>query len=193
MIVGLVQPDAGEVWIGSERVTDEPVDVRIRTGLGYLAQEPSVFRRLTVEENLMLVLEQHGWPPEARRRRTDRLLEEFGLEDVRRQHAWTLSGGERRRVEIARALSLEPAFLLLDEPFTGIDPRSVQELQRTICYLKERGLGLVITDHNVRDTLAITDRVEIIHEGQILLSGQPKELLRSEEARRLYLGEGFRL
>jgi lipopolysaccharide export system ATP-binding protein len=193
MIVGLVQPDAGEVWIGSERVTDEPVDVRIRTGLGYLAQEPSVFRRLTVEENLMLVLEQHGWPPEARRRRTDRLLEEFGLEEVRRQHAWTLSGGERRRVEIARALSLEPAFLLLDEPFTGIDPRSVQELQRTICYLKERGLGLVITDHNVRDTLAITDRVEIIHEGQILLSGQPKELLRSEEARRLYLGEGFRL
>ena len=141
----------------------------------------------------MLVLEQHGWPPEARRRRTDRLLEEFGLEEVRRQHAWTLSGGERRRVEIARALSLEPAFLLLDEPFTGIDPRSVQELERTICYLKERGLGLVITDHNVRDTLAITDRVEIIHEGQILLSGQPKELLRSEEARRLYLGEGFRL
>ena len=193
MIVGLVRPDAGQVWIGSERVTDEPVDVRIRTGLGYLAQEPSVFRRLTVEENLMLVLEQHGWPPEAQRRRTDRLLEEFGLGDVRRQHAWTLSGGERRRVEIARALSLEPAFLLLDEPFTGIDPRSVQELQRTICYLKERGLGLVITDHNVRDTLAITDRVEIIHQGQILLSGQPKELLRSEEARRLYLGEGFRL
>jgi len=189
----LVRPNAGDVWIGSERVTDEPVDVRVRAGLGYLAQEPSVFRRLTVEENLLLVLEQQGVPAEGRRHRVDRLLEEFGLEDVRRQHAWTLSGGERRRVEIARALSIEPAFLLLDEPFTGIDPRSVQELQRTICYLKERGLGLVITDHNVRDTLAISDRVEIIHDGQILLSGKPKELLQSDEARRLYLGEGFRL
>jgi lipopolysaccharide export system ATP-binding protein len=193
MIVGLVRPDAGNVWIGSRRVTDEPVDIRVRAGLGYLAQEPSVFRRLTVEENLLVVLEQHGLPRDARHRRADRLLEEFGLAGVRRQHAWTLSGGERRRVEIARALSIEPAFLLLDEPFTGIDPRSVQELQRTISYLKERGLGLVITDHNVRDTLAISDRVEIIHNGEILLSGKPSELLHSEEARRLYLGEGFRL
>jgi len=193
MIVGLVRPDAGEVWIGSRRVTDEPVDVRVRAGLGYLAQEPSVFRRLTVEENILVVLEQQGLPHEVRRQRTDRLLDEFGLVTVRRQPAWTLSGGERRRVEIARALSLEPTFLLLDEPFTGIDPRSVQELQRTVRYLRERGLGLVITDHNVRDTLAITDRVEIIHEGRILLSGKPGELLQSAEARRLYLGEGFRL
>src|SRR5438309_1018613 len=193
MIVGLVRADAGEVWIGSRRVTDEPVDVRVRAGLGYLAQEPSVFRRLTVEENILMVLEQQGVPDEVRRQRTDRLLDEFGLLTVRRQPAWTLSGGERRRVEIARALSLEPTFLLLDEPFTGIDPRSVQELQRTVRYLRERGLGLVITDHNVRDTLAITDRVEIIHEGRILLSGKPGELLKSAEARRLYLGEGFRL
>jgi lipopolysaccharide export system ATP-binding protein len=193
MVVGLVRPDAGEVWIGSRRVTDEPVDVRVRAGLGYLAQEPSVFRRLTVEENLLVVLEQHGLPLDVRRHRTDRLLEEFGLEAVRRQAAWTLSGGERRRVEIARALSLEPTFLLLDEPFTGIDPRSVQELQRTVRYLRERGLGLVITDHNVRDMLAITDRVEIIHEGRILLRGRPKELVKDPEARRLYLGEGFRL
>jgi lipopolysaccharide export system ATP-binding protein len=193
MIVGLVRADAGEVWIGSRRVTDEPVDVRVRAGLGYLAQEPSVFRRLTVEENILVVLEQQGVPDEVRRQRTDRLLDEFGLLTVRRQPAWTLSGGERRRVEIARALSLEPTFLLLDEPFTGIDPRSVQELQRTVRYLRERGLGLVITDHNVRDTLAITDRVEIIHEGRILLSGKPGELLQSAEARRLYLGEGFRL
>ncbi|TMJ16985.1 MAG: LPS export ABC transporter ATP-binding protein [Bacillati bacterium ANGP1] len=193
MIVGLVRADAGEVWIGSRRVTDEPVNVRVRAGLGYLAQEPSVFRRLTVEENILMVLEQARVPSEVRRQRTDRLLEEFGLAAVRRQPAWTLSGGERRRVEIARALSLEPTFLLLDEPFTGIDPRSVQELQRTIRYLRERGLGLVITDHNVRDTLAITDRVEIIHEGRILLSGKPGELLKSAEARRLYLGEGFRL
>ncbi len=193
MVVGLVRPDAGDVWIGTRRVTDEPVDVRVRAGLGYLAQEPSVFRRLTVEENLLIVLEQRRLPPDVRRQRTDRLLEEFGLEGVRRQPAWTLSGGERRRVEIARALSLEPTFLLLDEPFTGIDPRSVQELQRTVRYLRERGLGLVITDHNVRDTLAITDRVEIIHEGRILLSGRPGDLLQSPEARRLYLGEGFRL
>jgi lipopolysaccharide export system ATP-binding protein len=193
MIVGLARPDAGEVWIGSRRVTDEPVDVRVRAGLGYLAQEPSVFRRLTVEENLLVVLEQQGLPSDVRRQRTDRLLEEFGLEAVRRQPAWTLSGGERRRVEIARALSLEPTFLLLDEPFTGIDPRSVQELQRTVRYLRERGLGLVITDHNVRETLEITDRVEVIHEGRILLRGEPKELLQSPEARRLYLGEGFRL
>jgi lipopolysaccharide export system ATP-binding protein len=193
MVIGLVRPDAGEVWIGSRRVTDEPVDVRVRAGLGYLAQEPSVFRRLTVEENLLVVLEQHGLPLDVRRQRASRLLEEFGLEAVRRQPAWTLSGGERRRVEIARALSLEPTFLLLDEPFTGIDPRSVQELQRTVRYLSERGLGLVITDHNVRDTLAITDRVEIIHEGRILLRGRPNELLKNPEARRLYLGEGFRL
>ena len=193
MVVGLVRPDAGEVWIGSQRVTDEPINVRVRAGLGYLAQEPSVFRRLTVEENILLVLEQQGLPQDARRQRTDRLMEEFGLEGLRQQPAWTLSGGERRRLEIARALSLEPNFLLLDEPFTGIDPRSVQELQKTVRYLRERSLGLVITDHNVRDTLAITDRVEIIHEGRILLSGRPGELLQSPEARRLYLGEGFRL
>lgn len=193
MVVGLVRPDAGEVWIGSRRVTEEPVDARVGAGVGYLAQEPSVFRRLTVEENLLVVLEQRGLPLDERRQRTDRLLEEFGLEAVRRQPAWSLSGGERRRVEIARALSLEPTFLLLDEPFTGIDPRSVQELQRTVRYLRERGIGLVITDHNVRDTLAITDRVEIIHEGRILLSGRPGELVHDSEARRLYLGEGFRL
>ncbi len=193
MVVGLVRPDAGEVWIGSQRVTDEPINVRVRAGLGYLAQEPSVFRRLTVEENILLVLEQQGLPQDVRRQRTDRLMEEFGIEGLRQQPAWTLSGGERRRLEIARALSLEPNFLLLDEPFTGIDPRSVQELQKTVRYLRERSLGLVITDHNVRDTLAITDRVEIIHEGRILLSGRPGELLQSPEARRLYLGEGFRL
>ncbi|HKV45250.1 MAG TPA: LPS export ABC transporter ATP-binding protein [bacterium] len=193
MIVGLVRPDAGDVWIGSRRVTDDPVDVRVHAGLGYLAQEASVFRRLTVEENILLVLERAKLPAEVQHQRTDRLLDEFKLTGVRRQPAWTLSGGERRRVEIARALALEPAFLLLDEPFTGIDPRSVQELQQTVRYLRERGLGVVITDHNVRDTLAITDRVEIIHEGRILLSGKPRELLANPEARRLYLGEGFRL
>jgi lipopolysaccharide export system ATP-binding protein len=194
MIIGLVRPDAGEIWIGSRRITGEPVDVRVRRGLGYLAQEPSVFRRLTVAENILLVLEHRSdLAPEARHERCDALLEEFSLGRIARQRAWTLSGGERRRVEIARALALDPEFLLLDEPFTGIDPRSVQELQQTVRYLRQRGLGVVITDHNVRDTLAIVDRAEIIHEGQILFAGEPAQLLESQEARRLYLGEGFRL
>jgi lipopolysaccharide export system ATP-binding protein len=194
MVVGLVRPDAGQVWIGSHEVTSEPVDQRVRHGLGYLAQEPSIFRRLTVRENVGLVLEQRRLlSAEARRERVEALLDELGLATVGDQRAWTLSGGERRRVEIARALALDPAFLLLDEPFTGIDPRSVQELQGTVRYLRERGLGVIISDHNVRDTLAITDRAEIIHDGRILMSGQPEELLESREARRLYLGEGFRL
>jgi len=194
MIVGLIKADVGAVWIGSEDVTVEPVDVRVRRGLGYLAQEPSIFRRLTVEENVLLVLEQRPeLSPDARRERMSSLLDEFGLTDLARQRAWTLSGGERRRVEIARSLALDPAFLLLDEPFTGIDPRSVAELQETVRYLRRRGLGVVISDHNVRDTLAITDRAEIMHDGRILFSGQPDEVIESAEARRLYLGEGFRL
>lgn len=193
MIVGLVRPDAGEVWIGTRRVTADPVDLRVRLGLGYLAQEPSVFRRLNVEENILLVLEQQGLSRAARSEKAAELLEECNLEGVSAQPAWSLSGGERRRVEIARVLALEPSFILLDEPFTGIDPRSIQDLQQTVRYLRRRGLGVVITDHNVRDTLAITDRAEIIHEGRILFSGEPGEVLESPEARRLYLGEGFRL
>lgn len=194
MIIGLVRPDAGSVWVGGRNVTDDPINVRVRIGLGYLAQEPSVFRRLNVRENILLVLEhQPGLSAAKRKRKADELLEEFTLERIAHQPAWTLSGGERRRVEIARALALEPEFLLLDEPFTGIDPRSVQELQETVRYLKQRGLGVVITDHNVRDTLAIVDRAEIIHDGQVGFTGDPSQLLESEEARRLYLGEGFRL
>ncbi len=194
MIMGLVRPDAGEIWVGNRRVTFEPVNVRVRVGLGYLAQEPSVFRRLTVRENILLVLEQQpALSPAVRERTVTRLLDEFELEPIAHQPAWTLSGGERRRVEIARALALDPEFILLDEPFTGIDPRSVQELQQTVRYLRERGLGVIITDHNVRDTLAIVDRAEIMHQGQVLFTGDPGRLLESEEARRLYLGEGFRL
>jgi len=193
MIIGLVRPDEGEVWIGTAPVTDEPVDARVRAGVGYLAQEPSVFRRLTVEENLLLVLEQREVSRTVREMRTAELLEEFHLTAAARQPAWSLSGGERRRVEIARALALEPSFLLLDEPFTGIDPLAIRELQDTVQYLRGRGLGVVITDHNVRDTLAITDRAEIIHEGRIVFSGEPARALESEEARRVYLGEGFRL
>lgn len=194
MIMGLVRPDEGMVLVGGRDVTYDPINVRVRMGLGYLAQEPSVFRRLTVRENILLVLEQQpGLSAAARARTAGRLLDEFNLEPIARQPAWTLSGGERRRVEIARALALDPKFLLLDEPFTGIDPRSVQELQETVRYLRLRGLGVVITDHNVRDTLAIVDRAEIIHDGQVWFTGDPAQLLESEEARRLYLGEGFRL
>ncbi|HEV2282968.1 MAG TPA: LPS export ABC transporter ATP-binding protein [bacterium] len=193
MIVGLVRPDAGEVWIGETAVTGEPVDVRIRAGVGYLAQEPSIFRRLTVVENVLLVLEQREPSRTAREARAGELLDEFHLRDLARQPAWTLSGGERRRVEIARALALDPSFLLLDEPFTGIDPISIQDLQRTVRYLSERGLGVIITDHNVRETLQITDRAAIIHDGRIVASGTPERILDSPEARQVYLGEGFRL
>ena len=193
MIVGLVRPDAGGVWIGGTSVTDEPVDVRIRAGIGYLAQEPSIFRRLTVAENVLLVLEQRELSRAARLARAGELLEEFHLSDLARQPAWTLSGGERRRVEIARALALDPAFLLLDEPFTGIDPISIQDLQRIVRYLSDRGLGVIITDHNVRETLQITDRAAIIHDGRIVASGGPEQILESPEARQVYLGEGFRL
>jgi lipopolysaccharide export system ATP-binding protein len=193
MIVGLVRPDAGDVWIGEAAVTDEPVDVRIRAGVGYLAQEPSIFRRLTVVENVLLVLEQHEPSRTAREARAGELLDEFHLTDLARQPAWTLSGGERRRVEIARALALDPSFLLLDEPFTGIDPISIQDLQRTVRYLIERGLGVIITDHNVRETLQITDRAAIIHNGRIVASGTPERILENPEARQVYLGEGFRL
>jgi lipopolysaccharide export system ATP-binding protein len=193
MIVGLVRPDAGEVWIGGAPVTDEPVDVRIRAGVGYLAQEPSIFRRLTVVENVLLVLEQCEPSRDVREARAGELLDEFHLSDLARQPAWTLSGGERRRVEIARALALNPSFLLLDEPFTGIDPISIQDLQRTVRYLSDRGLGVIITDHNVRETLQITDRAAIIADGRIVISGTPERILDSPEARQVYLGEGFRL
>jgi lipopolysaccharide export system ATP-binding protein len=193
MIVGLVRPDAGQVSIGDAVVTEEPVDVRIRAGIGYLAQEPSVFRRLTVTENVLLVLEQCEPSRSARQARTRELLAEFHLAEVAQQPAWTLSGGERRRVEIARALALDPAILLLDEPFTGIDPISIQDLQRTVRYLRDRGLGVIITDHNVRETLRITDRAAIIHDGRVVASGSPERILASPEARQVYLGEGFRL
>ncbi|MBI4278550.1 MAG: LPS export ABC transporter ATP-binding protein [Armatimonadetes bacterium] len=193
MIVGLVRPDGGEVSLNRTRLTDLPVHERVRGGIGYLAQEPSVFRGLTVEENITLILEAAGRPPEARRGVLDQLIEEFGLGAVRRQLGATLSGGERRRVEIARVLALEPSFVLLDEPFTGIDPKSVAEIQEIVLYLRKRGLGILITDHNVRETLEITDRAFLIYEGRILMSGTSAEITQSEEARRFYLGERFQM
>lgn len=193
MMVGLIRPDAGDVWLDDQPITSLPVHLRARRGIGYLSQEPSVFRGLSVEENITAVLEANGRPRTARQEITDRLLEEFELTRLRHQLGATLSGGERRRVEIARVIAMEPSFILLDEPFTGVDPKSVAEIQEVVLHLRRRGLGVVITDHNVRDTLAITNRSEIIHEGRILFAGTAEEIMASDDARRFYLGERFRL
>jgi len=193
MMVGLVRPDAGEVLLDGASLTAMPVHERARRGIGYLAQDPSVFRGLTVEENILMILQANGAAKGAQHEVLERLLREFGLLTVRKQRGVTLSGGERRRVEIARVLAMNPSYVLLDEPFTGVDPRSVAELQDVVRYLKQRGLGIVITDHNVRDTLAITDRATVIHEGRILLEGKPGDILADPEVRRVFLGEHFEL
>ena len=193
MIVGLVRPDAGEVLLDGKSLTAMPVHERARRGIGYLAQDPSVFRGLTVEENILMILQANGATKAAQQEVLEQLLREFGLLPVRKQRGVTLSGGERRRVEIARVLAMNPSYMLLDEPFTGVDPRSVAELQDVVRYLKQRGLGVVITDHNVRDTLAITDRATVIHEGRILLEGKPGDILADPEVRRVFLGEHFAL
>jgi lipopolysaccharide export system ATP-binding protein len=193
MVVGLVRPDAGDVWLDDDSITHLPVHVRARRGIGYLAQDPSVFRGLSVEQNIQAVLEAVGAPRERWTEITAALLDEFELVRVRRQPGATLSGGERRRVEIARVLAMQPSFILLDEPFTGVDPKSVAEIQTVVKRLRDRGLGVVITDHNVRDTLAITDRAEIIHDGRILFAGTAEEIMASDAARRFYLGDSFRM
>lgn len=193
MIVGLVRPNGGDVYLGGRKITHLPVHLRARAGIHYLAQEPSVFRKLTVAENLELILEQQGLGRRDRQERIAELLEEFGLSPLRDQPAYTLSGGERRRVEIARALAVRPRFLLLDEPFTGVDPKSIEDIQDMIAYLRAQGIGILISDHNVRETLTITDRALILYEGRVLLEGTSEDLLRSEEARRFYLGERFRM
>src|SRR6266849_1053292 len=193
MIVGLLRPDGGTVFLDEAPLTALAVHERARRGIGYLSQDPSVFRGLTVEENILIVLEANGTLRAKRQEVLERLLTEFGLTTVRVQRGITLSGGERRRVEIARVLAMNPSYVLLDEPFTGVDPRSVSELQDVVRYLKERGLGIVITDHNVRDTLAITDRATVIHQGRILLEGKPDQILADPEVRRVFLGERFEL
>ena len=193
MMVGLVRADAGDIWLDDQLITHVPVHLRARRGVGYLAQDPSVFRGLTVEQNIQMVLEANGTPREERIESTERLLKEFDLERVRRQSGATLSGGERRRVEIARVLAMHPAFILLDEPFTGVDPKSVAEIQEVVVRLRARGLGVVITDHNVRDTLAITDRSEIMDAGRIRFAGTAEEIAANDDVRRFYLGERFRL
>ena len=194
MIVGLVQPDSGRVMVGDQDITRLPMYLRARNfGISYLPQEPSIFRKLTVEENILAVLEAQpgGW--EKRRARMERLIEQLSLGHVRKTRGYALSGGERRRVEIARCLCIEPNFILLDEPFSGIDPIAVHDLQDIIFDLKASGYGVLITDHNVRETLSVTDRAYIINEGKIFRTGTPQELGQDVEVKRVYLGEGFTL
>jgi lipopolysaccharide export system ATP-binding protein len=193
ILVGLARPDFGQVLLDGENITDLPMYLRARSGISYLPQEPSVFRKLTAEENLMAVLETLPISPEQRRERVEELLSQMGLEGVRNSPAHVLSGGERRRLEIARSLVLSPSFVLLDEPFSGIDPLTVVDLQKIIADLSQAGIGVLITDHNVRETLAVTDRAYIINNGKIFRAGTPAELSGDFEVRRVYLGEGFRL
>uniref|UniRef100_A0A7V3YMB0 LPS export ABC transporter ATP-binding protein n=1 Tax=Candidatus Caldatribacterium californiense TaxID=1454726 RepID=A0A7V3YMB0_9BACT len=193
MLVGLVRPTGGQVFLDDLELNHFPMYLRSRMGIGYLPQEPSVFRRLTVQENLDLVLEMQGLSRKEVVRRRNELLEEFGIAHLAKSVANLLSGGERRRLEIARALATSPSFILLDEPFTGIDPIAVEDIQNIVRGLAGRGIGVLITDHAVRETLAITDRAYIIFEGKILVSGTPKDIIESELSRRYYLGERFNL
>ncbi|MGC2331462.1 MAG: LPS export ABC transporter ATP-binding protein [Candidatus Acidiferrales bacterium] len=193
ILVGLARPDYGRVLLDAEDITDLPMYLRARSGISYLPQEPSVFRKLTVEENLLAILETLSLTVEQRRDRMEELLAQMGLEGVRYSRAYVLSGGERRRLEIARSLVLSPSFVLLDEPFAGIDPLTVIDIQKIIADLSGAGIGVLITDHNVRDTLAVTTRAYIITEGKILASGTPPQVAANPDVRRLYLGEGFRL
>ncbi len=193
MIVGLISPDSGRVLLDKEDITDLPMYQRARRGVSYLPQEPSVFRKLTVEDNLMAILETLPYSGRERRDRLNQLIDQLGLDTVRHNKGFALSGGERRRVEIARSLVISPSFLLLDEPFSGIDPIQVLELQKIIFDLKRSGIGILVTDHNVRETLAVTDRAYIINNGKIFRAGSPDALGRDPEVKRVYLGENFNL
>jgi lipopolysaccharide export system ATP-binding protein len=193
IIVGLARPDSGRVILNGEEITDFPMYLRARSGISYLPQEPSVFRQLTSEENLLAVLETMPLTPEQQRDRLEELLVKMSLETVRTSKAYMLSGGERRRLEIARSLTLEPSFILLDEPFSGIDPLTVKDLQEIIRELARSGIGVLVTDHNVRETLNVTDRAYILKSGKIFRKGRPEELSNDPEVRRVYLGDHFRL
>lgn len=193
MIVGLEQPNRGTVRLGERDVTGLPMYLRARLGLGYLPQEPSVFRKMTAAQNILAVLETMGMRRRERLTRLEELLEEFGIAHVRNTRGDALSGGERRRTEIARALATDPQYILLDEPFAGIDPKAVDDIQNVILYLRKRGIGILVTDHNVRETLGVTDRAYIMAEGRIFRSGAPRDLTEDAEVRKLYLGEKFRM
>ncbi len=193
LITGLLKPTGGRVYLDGEDLTTDPMYMRARRGIGYLPQEPSVFRKLTVEENILAILETLDMPARERQERLEGLLGELGISSLAKRKAYTLSGGEQRRVEITRALVLSPLFILLDEPFAGIDPIAVVDIQNIIFQLKSKGIGIIITDHNVRETLGVCDRAYIINEGRILEKGTPEEIAESKRARKIYLGEGFRL
>jgi lipopolysaccharide export system ATP-binding protein len=193
IIVGLTSPDSGQVQLDGVDITNFPMYLRAREGISYLPQEPSIFRKLTVEENIMAVLETRPLRADRRRERLEELIEDLGLQQVRRSYGYLLSGGERRRVEIARSLVISPSFILLDEPFSGIDPLTVIDIQKIIVRLKESGIGVLVTDHNVRETLQVTDRAYIINNGRIFRAGSPSELGNDPEVKRVYLGDSFRL
>jgi lipopolysaccharide export system ATP-binding protein len=193
LITGLLKPTGGRVHLDGEDLTSYPMYMRARKGIGYLPQEPSVFRKLTVEENILAILETLDMPAGERRKRLEELLGELDLSPIAKRKAYALSGGEQRRVEITRALVLSPLFILLDEPFAGIDPIAVVDIQNIIFQLQSKGIGIIITDHNVRETLGVCDRAYIINEGRILEKGTPEEIAQSKRAREIYLGEGFRL
>ena len=193
MVVGLIRPDRGKIYLDDREVTQMPMHLRARSGIGYLPQESSVFRGLTVAENIAAILETLRLSKRERKRRLHELMADFRISHLAGQKAYTLSGGERRRVEIARALVTSPSFILLDEPFTGVDPIAVADIQKIVSELKGKGFGILITDHNVRETLAITDRAYIMFEGRVVIAGTSNELATNEEARKIYLGEGFRL
>lgn len=193
MIVGLIRPNNGKIFLDDENITREPVYKRAQKGIGYLAQEASIFRKLSVEDNIRAVLEMSNYSKQEQKEKTESLIEEFGLHRVRKSLGIQLSGGERRRTEIARALALNPKFMLLDEPFAGVDPIAVEDIQQIVTKLKNRNIGILITDHNVHETLTITNRAYLLFEGSIMKSGTAKELSEDEQVRRVYLGQNFEL
>jgi len=193
MIVGLIKPYLGDIFLNDDKITDEPMYIRAKRGIGYLAQEASVFRKLSVEDNLKTVLEFTTLTKEQQNAKIESLLDEFGLRHIRKSLGITLSGGERRRTEIARALAVDPSFILLDEPFAGVDPIAVEDIQTIVAKLKAKNIGILITDHNVHETLSITDRAYLLFEGRILKAGTSEELANDEQVRRVYLGKNFEL
>jgi len=193
MMVGMVKPKSGQVLLNKKNITNKPMHLRAKLGIGYLPQEPSIFRKMSVQDNIMAILETTGKNRQQRKHRLEELLTEFKIEHLRKSSALDLSGGERRRLEIARAMTIDPDFLLLDEPFAGIDPIAVEEIQNMIDQLKNKGMGVLITDHNVRETLSITDRSYIMYEGKLLVEGTAEHLVKDERAREKYLGKSFSL
>ncbi|MFT7589256.1 MAG: lipopolysaccharide export system ATP-binding protein [Limisphaerales bacterium] len=193
MIVGLIKPDEGKIYLNDKEITSQPMYKRAKMGIGYLPQEASIFRKMTVEDNIASVLEMTNLSKSEQKAKTNQLIEEFGLGQIRKSNGDVLSGGERRRTEIARALAVDPKFILLDEPFAGIDPIAVEDIQQIVSKLKYRNIGILITDHNVQETLSITDRATLLFEGKILKSGSAEELAADEQVRKVYLGQNFEL